>query len=60
MSWKREVNSLFTDSFFRFLFGFTVIIASSFGVVIVVDSVWGEEANARTLSADAAQHDIAQ
>lgn len=42
MSWMREFNSLYTDSFFRFLFGFTVIIAVSFGVIIVVSVVWGE------------------
>lgn len=35
MSWQKELNSLFNDSFFRFLFGFTVIIATSFGIVIV-------------------------
>jgi hypothetical protein len=41
MTWQQQVNSLFTDSFFRFLFGFTIIIAMSFGIIIVTDAVFG-------------------
>ena len=37
--WLQKINGLFTDSFFKFLFGFTVIIALSFGVMIVASAV---------------------
>ena len=41
MNWKKQFNGLFTDSFFRFLFGFTIIIATSFGIIIVADIIGG-------------------
>ena len=41
MAWQKDFNKLFTDSFFRFLFGFTIIIAISFGVIIGADSLLG-------------------
>lgn len=46
MTWQKQFNSLFTDSFFRFLFGFTIIIALSFGVVITTDALFGGEEGA--------------
>ncbi len=39
MSWQKEFNKLFTDSFFRFLFGFTIIIALSFGIMILTTTI---------------------
>jgi len=49
MSWQKDFNSLFTDSFFRFLFGFTIIIALSFGVVVLTDVFFGDTSgNAQT------------
>ncbi len=41
MTWQKDFNKLFTDSFFRFLFGFTIMIAISFGVIIGADSLLG-------------------
>jgi hypothetical protein len=45
MSWQKQFNNLFTDSFFRFLFGFTTIIAISFGIVIATDVLLTTEAS---------------
>ena len=43
MTWQQKFNSLFTDSFFRFLFGFTIIIAMSFAIVVTTDALFGGE-----------------
>ncbi len=37
----KEINKLFTDSFFRFLFGFTVIIATSFAIILITTTIAG-------------------
>ena len=53
--WQKQFNDLFTDSFFRFLFGFTIIIALSFGVIIVSDGFFGDEQSPQQTAASVIQ-----